>query len=64
MFAEVCKRSFEIGYDGYVEFKAKTNLVDYYKEKLGAIAIDTQRMYIDTDGAKKLIEKYYGGGKI
>lgn len=64
LFAEVCKRSFELGYDGYVEFKAKTNLVDYYKEKLGAIAIDTQRMYIDTDGAKKLIEKYYGGGEI
>lgn len=64
LFAEVCKRSFDLGYDGYVEFIAKTNLVDYYKDKLNAIPIDSQRMYINTDGAKRLVEKYYGGGEI
>ena len=28
LFVEVCKRSFENGYDGYVEFTAKSNLVN------------------------------------
>ena len=61
LFTEVCKRSFEIGYDGYVEFIAKSNLVKYYMDNMRAIPIDAQRMYINTSGAKWLIEKYYGG---
>lgn len=64
LFAEACKRSFDLGYEGYVEFVAKTNLVEYYREKLGAKSIDYQRMYIPTNSAKQLIEKYYGGGEI
>ena len=61
LFTEVCKRSFENGYDGYVEFIAKSNLVKYYMDNMRAIPIDAQRMYINTSGAKWLIEKYYGG---
>ena len=61
LFVEVCKRSFENGYDGYVEFTAKSNLVKYYIDNMRAIPIDAQRMYINTSGAKWLIEKYYGG---
>lgn len=61
LFAEVCKRSFENGYDGYVEFIAKSNLVKYYMDNMRAIPIDTQRMYINSSGAKWLMEKYYGG---
>ena len=61
LFVEVCKRSFENGYDGYVEFIAKSNLVKYYMDNMRAIPIDAQRMYINTSGAKWLIEKYYGG---
>ena len=61
LFVEVCKRSFENGYDGYVEFTAKSNLVKYYMDNMRAIPIDAQRMYINTSGAKWLIEKYYGG---
>ena len=61
LFTEVCKRSFEIGYDGYVEFIAKSNLVKYYMDNMRAIPIDAQRMYINTSGAKKLVDKYYGG---
>ena len=60
LFVEVCKRSFKNGYDGYVEFTAKSNLV-YYMDNMRAIPIDAQRMYINTSGAKWLIEKYYGG---
>ncbi|BEO95310.1 hypothetical protein FNSP10_22640 [Fusobacterium nucleatum] len=61
LFTEVCKRSFENGYDGYVEFIAKSNLVKYYMDNMRAIPIDTQRMYINSSGAKWLMEKYYGG---
>ena len=61
LFVEVCKRSFKNGYDGYVEFTAKSNLVKYYMDNMRAIPIDAQRMYMNTSGAKWLIEKYYGG---
>ena len=61
LFTEVCKRSFENGYDGYVEFIAKSNLVKYYMDNMRTIPIDAQRIYINTSGAKWLIEKYYGG---
>ena len=61
LFTEVCKRSFDLGYDGYVEFIAKSNLVKYYMDNMRAIPIDTQRMYINSSGAKWLMEKYYGG---
>ena len=61
LFVEVCKRSFKNGYDGYVEFTAKSNLVKYYMDNMRTIPIDAQRMYINTSGAKWLIEKYYGG---
>ena len=61
LFTEVCKRSFEIGYDRYVEFIAKSNLVKYYMDNMRAIPIDTQRMYINTSGARWLVEKSYGG---
>ena len=61
LFTEVCKRSFDLGYDGYVEFIAKSNLVKYYMDNMRAIPIDTQRMYINSSGARWLIEKYHGG---
>ena len=61
LFTEVCKRSFDLGYDGYVEFIAKSNLVKYYMDNMRAIPIDTQRMYINSSGAKWLMQKYYGG---
>ena len=61
LFVEVCKRSFENGYDGYVEFTAKSNLVKYCMDNMRAIPIDAQRMYINTSGARWLVEKYYGG---
>ena len=61
LFAEVCKRSFDLNYDGYVGFMAKTNLIEYYKKELGASLIGSQRMIIETSASKKLVDKYYGG---
>ena len=64
LFAEVCKRSFNLNYDGYVEFMAKTNLIEYYKKELEASLIGSQRMIIETSASKKLVDKYYGGANL
>lgn len=64
LFAEVCKRSFDLGYDGYVEFIAKTNLISYYQKELGAVLIGGQKMVIDEISAKKLVDRYYKGGQL
>ncbi|MBQ5334041.1 MAG: hypothetical protein J6K92_12415 [Oscillospiraceae bacterium] len=62
LFAEACKQSKEAGYDGYVFFEAKNNLIPHYQKTLGAVQIgSSQRMYIDERSALKLINKYYGG---
>ena len=61
LFTEVCKRSFDLGYDGYVEFMAKTKLIEYYKKVFGASLIGSQQMIIETRASKKLVDKYYGG---
>ncbi len=59
LVAFACKVSFDTGYEGFVAFDAKSALVNHYKETLGAIQINGQRMYIDTKGAKYLISKYF-----
>lgn len=58
LFALACQASFEAGCDGFVAFTAKTNLIEHYKESLGAKVLNGQRMYIDESAAKVLIEKY------
>ncbi|MBE6340444.1 MAG: hypothetical protein J6Y72_10485 [Bacteroidales bacterium] len=62
LFAIACKLSWLVGNEGYVQFKAKTNLIEHYKETIGAQCIDSQNMYIDTYGALKLINTYFAGG--
>lgn len=59
LFAIACKLSWEAGNEGYVQFTAKTNLVEHYRETLGAISIDAQNMYIDSLGSLQLIRRYF-----
>ena len=60
MVAFACKRSFELGFDGYVAFTAKTNLVPHYIESLGAQVIYSKnRMGIFTPAARNLVSSYY-----
>ncbi|WP_295860758.1 hypothetical protein [uncultured Fibrobacter sp.] len=59
LFAIACKLSWDVGNEGYVQFTAKTNLVEHYRNTLGARNIDTQRMFIDSYGALKLIKTYF-----
>ncbi|MBR1673106.1 MAG: hypothetical protein IJ702_09265 [Fretibacterium sp.] len=61
LFAIACKVSLDNGCDGVVAFTAKSNLIEHYKESLGAVEIAPRRMVIFEDAAKKLLEKYMKG---
>jgi hypothetical protein len=55
-----CKMSFELGFDGFVAFNAKTSLVQHYVDSLGAQVLNKyNRMGIFTPAAKKLVSLYY-----
>lgn len=60
LFAIACKLSWDVGNEGYVQFTAKTDLVEHYRQTLEAHNIDWNTMYIDSYGAIKLIHKYFG----
>ena len=59
LFVIACKLSWDVGNEGYVQFVAKSALVEHYKKTLNAKCIDSQRMYIDSAGAIELIKKYF-----
>ncbi|HEV2481548.1 MAG TPA: hypothetical protein VGS79_17880 [Puia sp.] len=60
LVAFACKMSFDLGFEGYVAFTAKTNLVSHYIDSLGAQVIYGQnRMGIFTEAAKNLVDSYY-----
>ena len=63
LFAIACKLSWEVGNEGYVQFTAKTDLVDHYRQTLNAKSIDWHTMYIDSYGAIALINKYFKEGE-
>ena len=62
LFAIACKLSWDAGNEGYVQFTAKTDLVEHYKKELHAISIDWHTLYIDSYGAVALINKYFKEG--
>ena len=62
LFAIACKHSWDAGNEGYVQFTAKTNLIEHYKTTLHANLIDQKNMYIDSYGAIELIHKYFKEG--
>lgn len=62
LFALACKEAKDNKMD-YIYFDAKTNLIDYYKEKLGAVQIgNSQRMFIDSDAFNLLLSIYFKEG--
>lgn len=50
--------SFDSGYDGFVAFESKTDLIEYYRDRIGAKVLGGQRMYIDTGAAAQLVKQY------
>ncbi|MFI5263008.1 MAG: hypothetical protein ACHQM6_00675 [Candidatus Kapaibacterium sp.] len=59
LVAFACKTSFEIGYDGFVVFDAKTRLIKHYENSLGAKRFVGNRMFIGTREAYKLVTQYF-----
>lgn len=59
LFAFACRVSFHRGFEGYVSFSAKTQLIEHYINTLGATNVGGQLMVINTNAALKLINKYF-----
>jgi hypothetical protein len=59
LVAFACKRSLELGFDGFVAFTAKTSLIDHYRKTLGAVSIGGQRMAIEEKQAIELMKRYF-----
>jgi len=60
LIAFSCKRSMELGYDGFVALRSKTHprLMYYYTHVVGAMHIGGGNMIIDESVAKRLIMLY------
>lgn len=59
--ATAAKLSFELGNEGFVVFEAKTALIEHYEKTLSARRIgNSQRMFLDTTAASRLLEVYFG----
>ncbi|MDR9487794.1 hypothetical protein [Salibacter sp.] len=59
LVAYACKLSFQIGFEGFVAFTAKSKLIKHYEDTLGAYHFKNQRMIIPTEAAKNLVIKYF-----
>jgi hypothetical protein len=59
LVAFACKLSFQRGHEGNISFFSKTQFVQHYMDKLGAVHVGGRIMIIDTTAALKLINKYF-----
>lgn len=59
LVAFACRLSFQRGFEGYLSFLSKTNLIKHYEKTLGAIHVGGSLMIINTISALKLIDKYF-----
>ncbi len=60
LFAFACVLPKEHGYEGFVTFESKTELMGYYAKNFGAKPIgNTNRMFIDEVAAENLITIYF-----
>jgi hypothetical protein len=59
LVAYACKLSFQLGFEGFVSFTAKTRLIKHYEERLGAYHFGGHKMIIPTHSAKILTDKYF-----
>lgn len=59
LFAFACKKAFDLGYDGFISFYAKSQLIDYYIKQLGAQHLGGLQLVLDTIAARKLVYQYF-----
>jgi len=63
LVAFACKRSFDLGFEGFVAFTAKNSLIEHYSKTLGAVSIGGQRMIIEEKQASELVKRYFNDNK-
>ncbi len=59
LVAFACRLSFQRGFDGFVAFHVKTQLINHYEKTLKASHQGNQLMVIDTTAAIELVNKYF-----
>jgi len=59
LLGEACRRSFEIGGEGYINFQPKSNKEMYYAMKFGARPTGRGHMFIGSLEAMKILNVYY-----
>jgi len=59
LFAFACKYSLELGYEGFVSFTAKTQLIAHYEKSLGATHVGGHKMILFPNSAIRLIGRYF-----
>ncbi len=64
LIAFACKISFENNNDGFVNFIAKSALIEHYRKTLNAVVISGQNMMIETDAATVLVKRYFKNFKF
>jgi hypothetical protein len=52
LVAYACRLSFQRGYDGFVAFHSKSNLISHYAKTLEAVHFGGQLMIVNTEAAK------------
>ena len=65
LFAIAIDESYKQGFDGHVYFVAKSELIKYYSENLGAELVNPRLRTMEISGknAKKLHDIYFGKGE-
>jgi len=59
LVAFTCRLAFHRGFEGYVSFTSKSQLIEHYRKTLRAINIGGNLMVINTGSALRLIDKYF-----
>lgn len=59
LVAFACRLSFQRGYEGFVAFRAKTQLVHHYEKTLNALHYGNQLMVIESTAATALVNNYF-----
>jgi hypothetical protein len=59
LVAYCCRVSFERGFDGFLSFTSKTKLIEHYENSLGAYHFGNRLMIINSESARKLVDKYF-----
>lgn len=58
LFSIASRLSFDLGYDGYVTFTSKTDLIQHYIDELHAEVLFGSNMQLNTEASKRLVEIY------